>query len=63
MLHIVKIKEFWIGCYFSSLAFLIALLLQPFFLPTEFQEKGRKKLCELKQLEYCTKKELLKTIK
>tara|TARA_R110002012_G_scaffold215674_2_gene386692 strand:+ start:3369 stop:3572 length:204 start_codon:yes stop_codon:yes gene_type:complete len=67
MFDILKKKEFWTGSHFGVIVFTIVLLiilsLNAHFFPNEFEEKGRKKLCELKQYEYCTKKELLKIIK
>jgi len=60
-------KDFWIGWYcgaiFISIVFSIALLMLTHFLPNEFEENGRKKLCELKQYEYCNEEELLKIVK
>jgi len=54
---------FWIGWFCSGAVYFIVFLIARHLFSNEFEEKGRKKLCELKQYEYCTKKELLKTIK
>jgi hypothetical protein len=56
-------ESFWLGWIWSGIAFFICLLIKTHFFPNEFEKNGRKKLCELKQYEYCTKEELLKTIK
>jgi len=63
MFDILKKEDFWTGWYCAGIILGIALLVNFHFFPSEFEEKGRKKLCQLKQYEYCTKEELLKTIK
>jgi hypothetical protein len=60
MFDILKNKEFWIGCYCGVMV--ICIVVRALFFPSGFEEKGRK-LCQLKQYEYCTKEELLKIIK
>ena len=58
-----RTREFWDGWHYASIFFGIAVLVIFYLFPSEFEKKGRKKLCELKQYEYCTKEELLKEIK
>ncbi len=53
-------SKFWQGWYCLGIPITLVLLVIYYFFPNEFEEKGRKKLCELKQYEYCTKEELLK---
>lgn len=62
MFDILNNKEFWTGCYCGIIVFGIVFIVRVLFFPSEFEEKGRKKLCQLKQYEYCTKEELLKKI-
>lgn len=63
MFDILKKEDFWTGWHCAVIILGIALLVNSHFFPNEFEEKGRKKLCELKQYEYCTNEELEELLK
>jgi len=59
----MKDNENLIGLTCLAMLILIALFTLGYNVGQDGKEELEKKLCELKQYEYCTKKELLKTIK
>lgn len=63
MFDILKKKEFWTGYHFGAMVCLIAFIVRILIFPSELEQEGRKKLCELKQFKYCEKEDLLKIIK